>query len=233
MRRRYAVLFGLALAGAAAAPAQAEVVVTARDTLTWDQPAVSIKPGETVRWTFAGTAQAHNVTSGSDNWSLRSTLGVPAPDATYTFDTPGVYHFVCEVHRDTMVGDVTVSEGPPPPPPPPPPPSQQPFVNDAVLPVVIETGGLDHTRPGLAAVRAQRVSRGARVRFRVSEESQVTVTFKRAGRVVKRVQTAGSGSRTVLVRDAKLRAGRYQVGVQATDLAGNRSALRTVRVTLR
>jgi plastocyanin len=225
----------LAAAGAAAAPAQAaEVVVVGQDTLTWDKPAVSIAVEDSVRWTFPNTAQAHNVLSDSENWALRSELGVPAPDATYTFKAPGTYRFVCEVHRDTMVGQVTVGAAgaPPPPPPAPLPLSQQPFANDGVAPVAPETGGgLDTTRPVLAAVRASRIARGARVRFRVSEQSDVTVTLKRAGRVVKRVRTTATRSRSLTVR--RLRAGRYRVEVRATDLAGNRSALRRARVTLR
>ena len=67
----------------AAAPAQAAktVVVTGQDTLTWDKPLVDIEPGDTVRWTFDGTAQVHNVESNSPNWSTDPAAPTPpCPD---------------------------------------------------------------------------------------------------------------------------------------------------------
>ncbi len=89
---------------------------------------------------------------------------------------------------------------------------------------------MDLARPRLTAVRAARVAKGARVRFKVSEESVVTVRLKRGGRTVKTGRSAGIGLRGVTFR---VRAGRYRVEVRAVDLAGNRTAWRKLSVTVR
>jgi plastocyanin len=236
MRRRHAVALGLALPLVAAAPATAaQVEVKALEPVgsepVWDKKLVAIDPGDTVVWTFAGTTQAHNVWSGaSTNWSYESPAASPAPNGSYVFTTTGTYHFVCRLH-DSMVGDVVVGNGPPPPPPP---LSEQPFVNDGGPLGVLETGGRDRSRPKLSAVRVRRVASGARVRFHVSERARVTVRFKRGGEVFKTVRVNASGSYRGTIRDAKrLGAGRYRVELRAVDIAGNRSALRRARVTLR
>jgi plastocyanin len=232
MRRRRAVLLGPLVALAAATPAAAaDVEVQGLDTLVWDKPQVSILPGDTVHWKFAGTTQAHNVMSGGGNWTFASPLGAPAPDASFKFDAVGTYRFVCQVHPDTMVGDVIVGDAPPPPPPP---PGQQPFPNDSTPASVLETGGLDTTRPTLRSVRVQRMKRGAKISFRVSEQSVVTVRFKRGGKVVKTTKLNASGNYRGTFRDRKrLRAGRYRVELRAEDVAGNRSSMRTAGVTIR
>ncbi len=117
MRRLFGIAVGLALLGAVPAQAQAaqEVVVTGLDTLTWDKPVVDINPGDSVRWTFGGTTQVHNVKSTSPNWEIDSPLGaIPSVDsAPYTFTAVGEYTFVCEVHS-SMTGSVRVAEGPSP-----------------------------------------------------------------------------------------------------------------------
>lgn len=242
MRRPIIGLAAVALStAAAAAPAHAaEVDVFGLDTLVWDKPVVNITAGDKVNWKFDGTTQVHNVKSNSPNWNLVSKLAAPAPPASQQFDAPGTYRFLCEVHPDTMVGEVVVTAagGPPPPPPPPPrpiPPSEQPFANDGGVLGVVETGGLDRTKPTLSALRVRRVAGGASLSMRVSELSSVLVTFQRGGRTIKRVVVAeASGSGRVVIRDRRrLRAGRYRVTVVATDVAGNRSSRRSAQVTLR
>jgi hypothetical protein len=62
----------------------------------------------------------------------------------------------------------------------------------------------------------------------------VTVRFKRGGKTVKTKTMNASGSYRTTVRDRKaLRAGRYRVELRAEDVAGNRSGLRTARLTVR
>ncbi|HWK29675.1 MAG TPA: plastocyanin/azurin family copper-binding protein [Solirubrobacter sp.] len=228
-------LVGLVAAAFVALPvasaAADEAVVHGLDTLTWDVTTVNVKPGDTVRWTFAGTTQFHNVAANSPNWTDESPLGAPAADYTRTFDAEGDYAFICRVHPDTMRGTVHVSAVAPPPPPPPP-LSEQPFPNDAVAPVAPETGvAVDRSRPALSGLSARRVARGARVRFKVSEESVVSVAVRRGKRVVKRTSVRASGRRSLTLRG--LRAGRYTIQLRATDRAGNRCKLRTLRVTVR
>jgi plastocyanin len=242
---------GIALAGALAALAAAPAAHAQGPTVQavdgteadgynnrWAPAAVTIKAGETVTWGFAGTTVFHNIASSGTNWSFRN--GNPAvapPAASFTFATPGVYSYVCEIHATTMVGTVTVTDvaGTPPPPPPPPPPSEQPWPNDQwpndrQPPFEFEV--TDEQAPALTRVRARRIARGARVRFRLSEPGRVTIGFKRGRRTVKTKRVrAREGMRTVRVRG--LRPGRYRVEVRARDLAGNRSRLQRARMTVR
>jgi plastocyanin len=232
-RRWLGVALGFALAAVAAAPAQAAktVDVAGLDSLTWNPPFVDIEPGDTVRWTFTGTAQFHNVEANSPNWTTPDApaAALPGNEYTFTFRDEGSFDFVCSVHPDTMTGTVRVAAIPPPPPPPPP-LSEQPFGNDATAPVTPETVTLDRARPKLTSLRARSVSAGARVRYKVSEESVVTVRLKRRGRTVKSGRYAGTGLQGVTFR---VRAGRYRVEVRAVDLAGNRTAWRKLSLTVR
>ena len=235
MKRLLGVAVGLALLGAVPAQAQAaqEVVVAGLDTLTWDKPVVDINPGDSVRWTFAGTTQVHNVKSTSPNWEIDSPLGaIPSVDsAPYTFTAVGEYTFVCEVHS-SMTGSVRVAEGPPPPPPVVP-LSQQAFANDVTAPVAPETAvKIDKTKPGLSKLSVKRRASGARVTFRVSEESAVAVVFSRGKKAIK-AYAVGLGKGTRALNAKGLRPGRYVVTLVAVDIAGNMSKARTLRVTIR
>ena len=79
---------------------------------------------------------------------------------------------------------------------------------------------------------AKRVAKGAaRVRLRVSEDSDVSVAFKRGGRTVKSGTVSGTGAGSLTVRG--LKAGHYTVQVRATDIAGNRSSLRKLTLNVR
>ena len=230
---RRAVMLGVALAVVAAAPAQADELVTGLDAdLRWDKPAVTVKPGETVKWSFAGTQLPHNVQpAAGEGWMAASPPGAPAQDWEHTFDAEGIYNYVCLVHPSTMKGTVTVATNPGAAPTPTPvPDSQKPYTNDDTTPVTLEKVEVDDDAPRLTAVSARRVGRSARVRFRVSEESSVVVRFKRNGRTVRMVQWTGDGTRGLTVR---MRSGRYRVEVRATDIAGNRSPIRSTRVTVR
>jgi plastocyanin len=240
MRRRIALAGALAAALAAApAASAADQTVQAVDGTTadpnanrWSPPNVGVQVGDTVTWSFAGTAMAHNVQSEGSNWSFHTDVGVARPAASFTFTATGNYTFICQIHPTTMRGNVAVAtvDGTPPPPPPPPPLSEQPFPNDSPPPTVLEI--TDEGRPSLDRVRAARVRRGARVRFRLSEPARVTIAFKRGRRTVKAKRVSASkGMRSVTVRG--LRAGRYRIEVRARDLAGNASRVRRARLTVR
>jgi hypothetical protein len=192
---------------------------------------VTITTGQTVTWSFAGTAALHNVASRGANWSFIN--GNPAsapPPASFTFSAPGTYEFVCDVHVTTMIGRVTVTDasGTPPPPPPPPPLSEQPFPNDQQAPTVLDVA--DRSPPWLSRVRVAAVRNGARVQMRLSERARVRVRFKRAGIVIRTERrTFRKGVRSLTVRDPRM-GGSYQVEVVARDLAGNRSRMKRLRV---
>ena len=238
MRVRLAAASAAAVALACPGSALADATIRAVDGTAadnnnnhWDPATPTVKVGEKVTWTFAGTSSLHNVKSTSDNWQLETPFAAAGPDAGYTFTAPGTYSFVCKLHESTMVGSVTVTDetGAPPPPPPPPPLSAQPFVNDAPALTVLEVR--DTIRPTLDRVKVSRVSRGARVRFRLSEAGKVAIKLTRNGRRVKTrtVETTRKGTRSVLIRG--LKAGRYRVEVKARDLAGN-AAKRTTRARI-
>jgi plastocyanin len=232
VRRSITLLLGSAVAlGAASPAAAAEVQVQALDALAWDKPDITINVGDKVRWTFAGTAQPHNVMSTGANWNpaIDTPTGAPAPDTDYTFNTEGIYTYVCRIHSNVMTGKITVGA---PPLPPPPPLSEQPFPNDGTISAdAFEVGGLDTTKPALRGVKAKKSGKRAKVSFRVSEQSVVTVRFRRGGKTVKtkRAATASRGSVTV----AGLKAGRYAVKVSAKDVAGNASSSRSASFRIR
>jgi plastocyanin len=243
VRPRVAALAALAaLAAPATAAGQTVQAVdgTAADGFNnrWAPAAVTVKSGETVTWSFAGTTGFHNVASDPDltrgePWSFRNGDPVVAPPpASHRFDRPGKYAFLCEIHGTTMLGTVTVTDaaGNPPPPPPPPPLSAQPWPNEQKPPSTFEA--LDRDRPRLTRVRAAATTRGARVRFRLSEAGRVAIKVMRGRRTVKtRRTTARRGANSVTVRG--LRAGRYRVEVRAWDLARNHSRLKRARLTVR
>jgi plastocyanin len=229
--------FAVGLSLVAAAPASAQepapsATFQGLDTLVWDKAEVSIQPGQSVRWTFDGTTQFHNVWSDTGPWPelLRSPLGAPAPPVQRTFDAVGDYAFFCQVHPDTMRGVVHVGTNSAPVVVP---LSQQAFTNDDASVLAAETGvTFDKAKPRLSSVSAKRTGKGrVRVRARVSEESDVTVAFKRGGRTIKSGTVSGTGTRSLTVRG--LKAGRYSVQVRATDIAGNRSSLRKLTLNVK
>jgi plastocyanin len=226
------------LAVAPSASAQGTVIQaldgTQPEEFRWTPPAITIKAGEAVTWTFTGTTAPHNVASKGTNWSLPGAVPVRTPpDTTYAFMTPGVYEYVCEVHLPSMAGTVTVTDasGAPPPPPPPPPLSEQHWVNDQQPPQRLDVA--DERRPRVSRVRAAAVRNGARVRFRLSERARVRVRFVKAGVTVKSARRwFRSGAHALTVRDRRMR-GAYRVEVVAWDRAGNRSARVRERVSVR
>jgi plastocyanin len=199
----------------------------------WSPQTPTVTVGETVTWRFAGTSALHNVASSGANWSFRN--GDPAsaaPSASYTFTTPGTYRFVCEVHANTMFGNVLVTDasGNPPPPPPPPPLSEQPFPNDAGAPRAFEVD--DALAPRLSRMWARGRRHAARIGFRLDEPAVVTVRVRRARITVKRSRAMLlRGRRKLTIR--RLQPGRYRLDIVARDLAGNRSRVRHRRVSVR
>jgi plastocyanin len=197
----------------------------------WTPNALTIKAGETVTWSFAGTALAHNVKSAA-GWDLMNAPAIAGPPATYTFTTPGTYEFFCQLHATPMRGTITVTDeaGTAPPPPPPPPPSEQPYANDYPGPTVLEVR--DTVAPTLDHVRVTRARRAAKVRLRLSEAGKATVELTRGTQVKRRTVEVRKGTSSFTVTG--LRKGTYRVKVTATDLAGNAAkTTKRTRVTVR
>jgi len=229
----YTVAALLAAGLALPAAASAQTTIEAIDGVTnnrWSAPDITVKVGETVTWSFAGTTLMHNVKASSPNWTLDSPFAIAGPSVTQTFTAAGQYAYLCQLHASTMTGVVKVTDdsGAPPPPPPPPPLSEQPYANDAPPLTVFERR--DTLAPKLDRVDVTRVRRGVRVRFRLSEDGKLAVRLTRGGRTVKTRTVevdAGTGALTV----SGLRAGTYGVQVSAKDLAGN-AAKTVVRETV-
>ena len=233
MKRRIAATAALALFACPPAALAADQTVQAVDGAAsdgsdnrWTPNVVDIAVGETVRWNFGGTAIPHNV-KGVNFVVPENRGGVAGPPVAYKFTAVGTYEFFCELHAQPMRGTVRVGN---PPPPPPPPLSEQPFANDLPAPAALEL--LDEQPPALTKVRVTRVTRGARVRFRLSEAARVTIKLTRGNRVVKtRIVNARRGANSLVVRG--VREGRYRVQLSARDLSGNPARSQRTRVTVR
>src|SRR3954469_22044600 len=94
----------------AAVPAQAAtVVIDAVDTNVhqFQPPNVTVDVGDTVRWEFDQASATHSLTSNSANWTQDDTRAPNGAAISKTFDTPGVYSFLCKFHPG-MSGAVTV-----------------------------------------------------------------------------------------------------------------------------
>ena len=116
-----------ALAGSAAllAPVLAGTSVAAEQTVQANgqnqfTPAdVTVAPGDTVTWQYAG-GFGHTVTSTSPNWNKSTPLGPPSAtlQTSHLFDRPGTYTYVCTTHESVGMRGTVVVQGPAAPPPP-------------------------------------------------------------------------------------------------------------------
>ncbi len=93
-------------------PAGAEdQTVTANAQNQFTPETVTVDPGDTVTWQWAG-GFGHTVTSRSGPWSHDAALGPPAlsPQTSVTFETPGTYTYYCRTHDNAgMRGTVVVT----------------------------------------------------------------------------------------------------------------------------
>jgi plastocyanin len=235
-----AIAAGLGVVGVAGARSAADdytVAAVAADNV-WHPPEHTIQPGDKVTWTFE-SGSTHNVQSVGSNWSFTSGPPPSQDPASYTFTSAGDFNFVCTVHPG-MNGTIHVEGDPPPPPPPPaatatPTPTPPPQSGGGMV-TPAPSASTDTVKPSVRSVRLTARRRAVRVRFSLSEPATVTLTVKRRGsrKVLKsaRVQ-ARAGTRTVTLRSARLKKGRYAVQIRARDAAGNRSASTTKKLAIR
>lgn len=113
--RAVATLSGAAalLAYAFAGPSAAEDEnVQANNNNVFAPAEVTIDPGDTVTWQYAG-GFGHTVTSTSANWTKDSPLGPPAAtlQTAYLFDRPGTYTYVCTTHESVNMRGVVIVRG--------------------------------------------------------------------------------------------------------------------------
>lgn len=113
--RAVASLSGAAalLAYAFAGPSAAEdETVQANNQNQFTPAEVTIDPGDTVTWQYAG-GFGHTVTSTSANWTKDTPLGPPAAtlQTSYLFDRPGTYTYVCTTHESVGMRGIVVVRG--------------------------------------------------------------------------------------------------------------------------
>jgi plastocyanin len=196
-----------------------------------------IDPGDTVTWTWNGSGfdLHHSVTADAGQaMTFDSDMGNPSPSHTngdnfqVMFPTSGCFQYHCKVHA-SMHGQVQVGlamcpppssgggaggggggNGPPPPPPPGPP--------------------ADTVAPAFSAVSAKG---GKKLLFRLSEAGRVTIKVLRGKKTVKTFHLSGKkGSNSFRLTHRGLKHGKYKITLTATDSAGNKSPLKSVRVKL-
>ncbi len=138
------LITGLFTASVAGAQTPAATISVTGNETTWSPPNVTVTTGETVRWSFSGANQAHNVHGTGANWNppLQSPIGTNQAPVDYTFTAPGVYTFLCDVHGAAMSGTVTVQDA-----------GADPLENVLVF---SKTAGFRHSSidEGIAAVQA-------------------------------------------------------------------------------
>jgi FtsP/CotA-like multicopper oxidase with cupredoxin domain len=88
--------------------ASGDVVWIAMEDDRFDPKAITIKAGQTVTWINKG-ADWHSV-AGFDG-SFESDQVSPGQTFSHTFDTPGIYKYICKHHgRQGMIGQIVVTE---------------------------------------------------------------------------------------------------------------------------
>jgi plastocyanin len=214
----------------------------ATDCTTNESAEVSINTGEKVTWNFTGTT-GHNAAASNDvpadpAWKdYVGEFNPPTGSYSYTFTQPGDYTFVCQAHQAQMHGVIHVTGDPTgtptstatSTPTPTPTKSPQPGGGTTTPP---PSGGTDTVKPTVNKLKLKALRHAARVTFKLSEASTITIRVKRGKKLLvsKRLQ-APAGTRTVTVRSRKLKKGRYTIEILARDAVGNRSV--AARKTLR
>lgn len=205
----------------ATARAAANVTVTAHDFF-WSPDAVEIQVGDTVTWT--NEQGFHNVLLGDSRLNQPGFPTDPSwnPPPKMTFNSPGSYTFVCEVHPG-MTGRVQVAGGEPTP---------TPTATATPTPGVPPPGGgaPDSTPPTISGLTVSPTSGGAQVRLTVSERATVNARFiGRTGESRLRRQVE-AGTWTLA---GALARGTYTYELWAVDGQANRSTTEVGEVSVR
>jgi plastocyanin len=188
---------------------------------------VTVAPGDTVRWTFAGPDTNHSVTAdGGQAESFDSDPGDPSPfhapgdTFEHTFATTGTFRYHCKVHA-YMSGRVVVQDGGSPP------------AGDATAPAV---SALDARGGRSCRNRGRRCrKRPTRISFTLSEAAEVQIELERSrgASPAPIVRDGEAGDNSVKLRRRRVRRGRYTLALVATDAEGNSSAEATERFRVR
>jgi plastocyanin len=204
--------------GVFAAPASAADVTISN--FSFSPTPITIAPGETVTWHWAGPDTNHSVTSDADqadSWDSDPlkppTAADHPPGATFdhTFNTAGTFLYHCKVHS-SMHGKVIVkAPGGEPPPSPPPADTTPPAIS-----ALKAKGGLK-CKPHAKHCHGKPTT----VKFNLSEAGSVKIA---AGGKTRATLAGHSGANSVKLSTKKLPPGKYTLSITATDAAGNASA---------
>ena len=212
----------LGMLGAAAAPASAADVTI--KNFSFSPTPVTIAPGDTVTWHWAGPDTNHSVTADPnqadtfDSDPMGAPLSIDHPPGDtfdHTFNTPGTFTYLCKVHS-SMHGKVIVQapgSGPPP---------------DTTAPAItgVKATGGRKCKPKSKKCHGKPTS----VKFSLSEPAQVKIT---AGGKTRATLAGKAGANTVKISTKKLPPGKYTLAITATDAAGNASQPATAKVTVK
>lgn len=224
---------------------------------------VTIQTGESVTWAFQGGGHNVESKAGDpgdgaakderwDSYAYPPGMFQVAPQGssdTYTFYKSGTYNFICVFHGN-MTGSVVVEGEDKPIPEPTPTPTPTPTATPTATPTPTPTPPPvdDHTqtppptpaadtvKPTLSGLKLKGAKRAAKVTFKLSENATVTVKVRKRGakKVLRTMRLqARAGTRTVVVRSAKLRRGRYTVTLTARDAMGNTSVVSNAKLRIR
>jgi plastocyanin len=212
----------IGLLGVAAAPASA-ADVTIKD-FAFSPASLTIAPGDTVTWHWAGPDTNHSVTSDPnqadsfDSDPMRSPLSTDHPPGDtfdHTFNTPGTFTYFCKVHTSMTAKVVVATPGSGPPP-------------DTTAPAIsgVKATGGRKCKPRSKKCKGKPTS----VKFSLSEAGQVKIT---AGGKTRATLAGREGANSVKLSTKKLPPGKHTLSITATDAAGNASAPATAKVTVK
>lgn len=103
-----AFLGGCAPAGSSASSPVATSAVDLPPSYRFDPPDIAVGAGTTVTWTNDDHF-THSVQFLDGGLPTDPLVMDPGAGATFTFATPGVYHYQCHLHPQNMRGSVTVN----------------------------------------------------------------------------------------------------------------------------
>jgi plastocyanin len=185
---------------------------------------VTVAPGDTVTWHFAGPDLNHSVTADDGSFdsdpSTSSPLHAPGDTFAHTFPTAGTFSYHCKVHS-FMTGKVVVSApgtGPP------------PDTRDARITGLAVKGGRSCKGAGRKCHK-----KATSVSFKSDEAGSVKLSFKRSkGHSPKPLTKAMRfGANKLSLSPKRVPQGRYTLTLEATDGSGNSSPLKTAKFRVR
>jgi plastocyanin len=86
--------------------ASVEQTEVAMVDITFDPGDITVPVGTTVAWTNEDAVE--HTTTADDTWD--SGVVAPGESFEFTFDEPGTYTYLCEIHPTVMQGTVTVED---------------------------------------------------------------------------------------------------------------------------